>query len=126
MASLLRPPILVVDDERVNREFLRDVLSRENHYVLLAESAERALELLALHLPGLLIVDLHLPGMSGTEFISRVRRTRTFSEIRIALYTASVMTDALADFMQVMNVRHLIPKPAEPHEIITAVREALA
>lgn len=117
--------ILVVDDEPANRELLRAVLSYDRHDVLLAENGERGFELLHSIRPRLIIVDLYLPGMSGTEFIKRVRKDAELAAIPIALYTGTEMSDALRDFMQIMKIEHVIPKPAEPQEIINAVREAL-
>jgi CheY-like chemotaxis protein len=118
-------PILVVDDEPANRELIRAVLTYDHHQVLVAENGERALELLRTNYPRLVIVDLHLPGMSGTEFIKRVRDDAAFADTEIALYTGTDMSDALRDFMQLMKIRHVIPKPAEPEQIISAVRSAL-
>lgn len=119
-------PILVVDDEPANRELLRAVLAYDHHDVELAENGERALELLATNRPRLIIVDLHLPGMSGTEFIKRVREDPALDDIKIALYTGTDMSEALRDYMQLMRIRYVIPKPAEPEQIISAVRDALA
>ncbi|MBV8637001.1 MAG: response regulator [Candidatus Eremiobacteraeota bacterium] len=117
--------ILVVDDEPINRELLRAVLASEHHDVFLAEDGEQALELVRSRRPDLIIVDLHLPGMTGTEFIKRVRRGEADSETVIALYTASDITAAMRDFMQLMNVELVIPKPADPEQIIAIVRKAL-
>ena len=117
--------ILVVDDEPANRELIRAVLTYDHHDVLLAESGERALELLDSNRPRLIIVDLSLPGMSGTEFIKRVRENTRLSDTPIALYTGTDMSAALRDFMHLMKIGHVIPKPAEPQQIMSAVREAL-
>lgn len=118
--------VLVVDDEAVNRELLRAVLSHDGHDVLVAESGERALELLESHQPRLIIVDLYLSGMNGTQLIKHIRTDRAFADTPIALYTGSDINAALRDFMELMKVRHVIPKPAEPEAIIAAVHAALA
>lgn len=117
--------VLVVDDEPINRELLRAVLSSDGHNVLLAETGERALDLLRAHQPSLIVVDLHLQGMTGTEFIKHVRRDKLGSNTAIALYTASDITAAMRDYMQLMKIEHVIPKPADPEQIIAAVRKAL-
>ena len=125
MASEQTLPILVLDDELANRELLHDVLKNDRRPILLAETSERALELLHSNEPALMIVDLHLPGMPGTEFIKRVRGDARFERTPIALYTASDITPVLRDFMELMRVEHVIPKPAEPEAIAAAVRSAL-
>lgn len=118
--------ILVVDDERANRELLKAVLTYDGHVVFEAEDGERGLDVLAEQGPDLVIVDLSMPGMRGTEFVKRVRSSGDeVRETRIALYTGSDANAAMRDFMALMEIDHLIPKPAEPEEIISAVRAAL-
>jgi CheY-like chemotaxis protein len=64
---------LVVDDEAVVRMVLRRFFGRNGWAVLEAENGERALEILAGDtLPDVVICDLNLPGLSGTEFCQRV------------------------------------------------------
>ena len=118
--------VLVVDDEAVNRELLRYLLAAE-YELLVAENAERGLEVLAQERPDLVILDLHMPGMNGTEFVKRVRAAGDdIAGTRIALYTGTDAGAALRDFMHLMRIDHIIPKPGEPEGILAAVRAALA
>jgi len=118
--------VLVVDDEAPNRELLRVLLAHDGHRVLDAEDGEIALELFLEHRPDLLIVDLYMPGMTGTDLIKHVRRHDETGQTKIALYTGTDTGAALLDFMKMMNVGHVIPKPAEPETIIAAIRSALS
>ncbi len=72
-----RPPvrILVVDDELMLREALRDVLAHLGFAVLEAEDGASALALLETrgHEIGLVILDMTMPGMAGTEVLARLR-----------------------------------------------------
>jgi two-component system KDP operon response regulator KdpE len=65
--------ILVVDDEEQIRRALRSVLSARGYEVLLAPSAEDAIEMTAETVPDFIILDLTLPGMSGYEACKRLR-----------------------------------------------------
>ena len=71
--------ILVVDDEPGVRLFTSTVLQRHGYNVLEAESAETAMARLATdpQRVDLLLIDLMLPGMDGTQLALNVRRTRT-------------------------------------------------
>src|SRR5215469_7273622 len=92
--------VLVVDDEDANRELLRVLLAHAGHTVLAAANGERALELLEQERPDLVIVDLHMPEMPGTELIKRVRNLEgTARDVRIALYTGTQADSSMRDFM---------------------------
>jgi len=62
--------ILVVDDERAIRDLLRLQLQDAGYRVVLAESAHRAAELVRDEKPDLMIVDAHMPFVSGLDFVS--------------------------------------------------------
>lgn len=76
-----RPPrrravrVLVVDDERLVRELLRARLEAEDFTVDEAADAETAFALAVLHQPGLVILDVRMPGMSGSDVVERLRAT---------------------------------------------------
>ena len=76
-------------------------------------------------MPDLIVVDLYLPGTHGTQFIKELRSLPGLHESKIALYTATRVDAMLADFMAVHQVSHVIPKPAEPEEVLRIVAEAL-
>lgn len=62
--------ILVVDDEQPIRELLRLQLEDAGYRVVLAESARRAAERVRDEKPDLMIVDAHMPYVSGLDFVS--------------------------------------------------------
>src|SRR6266542_843496 len=68
-----KPTVLIVDDEANIRRALRMVLDPEGYAVLEAESAERALEILAAEPVDLAVFDVKLPGMDGLTLLSRAR-----------------------------------------------------
>ena len=64
--------ILVVDDEENVRRSLHQVLHREGYTVLVAEDAEKALDLLTKHKVHVLISDQNMPGLSGIDLLKLV------------------------------------------------------
>jgi CheY-like chemotaxis protein len=86
--------ILVVDDSAVNRKLLAAVLRAEGYQVLLAETAEQALIVLATALPDLVLVDVQLPGMSGLEFTRCLREDPRTRRLVIVILTAEVSPDS--------------------------------
>jgi len=66
--------ILIVDDDKNILISLRLVLEKEGYDVLVANSAEEALEVLDNHHPKVMFFDLHMPGMDGIELCKAVRK----------------------------------------------------
>lgn len=65
--------VLVVDDERAIRRFLRTSLGAYNYQVYEASSGQEALTAVIAHRPDLLILDLGLPDLDGVEVIRQLR-----------------------------------------------------
>jgi len=66
--------VMVVDDERTNRQLLSAMLRAMGHQVIAACSGEVALQLLAQHHPDLVLMDVEMPGMNGFAVVREMRR----------------------------------------------------
>lgn len=66
--------ILVVDDEEQVRAMLRQMLEREGYKTLGASNGKEALQVIAQHLPDLLVIDLIMPEKDGIELIGEIRK----------------------------------------------------
>ncbi len=69
-----RATILVVDDEQTFARLIQDHLERAGHTTVGAESAEEALDALSKEAPDLLLLDVHMPGMTGIELLQQLKR----------------------------------------------------
>jgi uncharacterized protein (TIGR02266 family) len=63
----MSPKVLLVDDVKFFLELERSFLDREGFEVLVAESGREAIDLVRRERPGLVLLDLNMPGMSGDE-----------------------------------------------------------
>jgi len=108
--------VLVVDDEAPLRRVLERSLSRQGLRMIGAGSAETAYELLAAEQPDALLLDIHLPTMSGLAlYLAIVHRWPAY-EGRIAIMTG----DAEADEVRIWLERHqcvVIRKPFNLREV---------
>lgn len=118
--------ILIVDDEPSNRLLLSAVLRSRGHELIEADSGEKALGLARERAPDLIILDLCLPGMHGTQFMKRLRGDSATADVKVALYTASRIDAATRDFMRLARIVHVIEKPSEPETILRTVDGALS
>ncbi len=66
--------VLIVEDEPNTRYLLEQIFTMRGFTVRSAEEGFAALELIRSHIPGILLSDLNMPGMSGFELLSVVRR----------------------------------------------------
>lgn len=117
--------VLVVDDDANARLLLRTLLTHAGHRVIEADNGADGLSAAARDRPDLILLDLSMPSMGGTEFVRALRADPRSKSAKVALYTATTMSAALRDFMEIYGIGHVIPKPSEPLELLAAIRRAL-
>jgi DNA-binding NarL/FixJ family response regulator len=80
--------VILVDDHALVREGVRQILEREPDFVVPGETgrAEEAVELVEQLAPDLVLLDVHLPGMSGIELTRRIRQAHL--KVRVAVLSA--------------------------------------
>jgi CheY-like chemotaxis protein len=84
-------PVLVVDDDPDIRETLRFVLEDAGYPVYTAENGKEALAILSSEnpLPGLILLDLMMPVMSGEEMLKALKAVKALAQIPVTIVTAS-------------------------------------
>ncbi|MDR2637405.1 MAG: response regulator [Zoogloeaceae bacterium] len=85
--------ILVVDDNRVNLNYIAGQIGGE-YRVILAKSGEQALKICAKERPDLILLDIEMPEMDGFETIARLKANEHLSDIPVIFLTASRDTDS--------------------------------
>jgi DNA-binding response OmpR family regulator len=116
--------ILVVDDERDNRELLDIVLTREGFLILTAASGEEALATAAQQLPDLILLDVMMPGMTGDEVAAKMKGNLATKHIPIILLTALDYRDAKMLALSA-GAESFITKPLDRVELCVRVRSLL-
>ncbi len=116
-------PILVVDDEAIVRESIRDWLEDAGYQVVTAESGEEALKMIEKQDFGVMVLDLRLPGMHGLKVLKEVKAKRPdIKSIIITAYPADLSQD---EAKKLGAVDYLI-KPVFPADLEKLIRETLA
>jgi DNA-binding NtrC family response regulator len=118
-----KPSILVVDDEPNIRRALRMVLEPEGYAVLEAESAEKALEVLAAEPVDLGVFDIRLPGMDGLTLLSRAREL--WRDLPVVVISGHADTSDVVDAIK-RGASDFIGKPVDRERVIVCVRNALS
>lgn len=117
--------ILVVDDNDQNRVLLHDVLSMYGFNVLLAENGHVGVSLAQEHLPDLILMDIHMPVMSGLEAGKLLRSDPRTSKIKILALSACNLTEDMDNFFET-GFDGYIEKPIRIRELPDVIREHLA
>jgi two-component system, OmpR family, KDP operon response regulator KdpE len=113
--------ILVCDDDPQIRRALELILREAGYEVLMASSANEALDRVALGTPHLAIVDLVLPDQHGIELC---RRLREWSTMPILVLSALDEEQTKIDALQ-HGADDYVTKPFAPGELVARVRAAL-
>tara|TARA_R110002049_G_scaffold70428_3_gene181981 strand:+ start:218 stop:1015 length:798 start_codon:yes stop_codon:yes gene_type:complete len=74
---ILSRKILIVDDNDINRQYLRSVLSDEDTELLSASGGQMALKFLENHIPDIILMDIQMPEMDGFECLNHIKQKHT-------------------------------------------------
>ncbi len=113
--------VLLVEDDRTQRELLTELLEEEGFSVASASSGERALDLFRKERYDAVITDVRLPGMSGLELLQKLKELEPSVEI-IVITAFSSVDDAVKAIK--MGAFHYVTKPFEPEVLINLLRKA--
>jgi len=113
--------VLLVEDDRTQRELLTELLEEEGFSVTSASSGERALDLFRKEHYDAVITDVRLPGMSGLELLQKLKELEPAVEI-IVITAFSSVDDAVKAIK--MGAFHYVTKPFEPEVLVNLLRKA--
>jgi CheY-like chemotaxis protein len=82
--------ILVIDDEQAIVDFVVELLQDEGYHVRSARNGAVALDTIAEQVPAMILVDMHMPQMSGETFVSRLQE-QGLANIPVVLMTADAL-----------------------------------
>jgi len=115
-------PILLVEDEAVMRESVRDWLTDVGYQVETAEDGEQALKTIGEQDFGLLILDLRLPGKDGLEVLQEARAKHP--QLKGIIITAYPSVETAVEAIKRGAVDYL-PKPFDLNQLEEIIQETL-
>ena len=116
--------ILIVEDNEKNMKLVRDVLQFNGYQTVEATTAEEGLTLARAKPPGLILMDIHLPGMDGITALSHLKQKSVTQRIPVIALTASAMPNERQQIMDA-GFDSYQAKPITVKELIELVREIL-
>ena len=117
-----KPHILCVDDDDKIRELLKVFLRKNNFYVSTAQSVDQANKLLNLFSFDIIVLDIMMPKISGTEFLNNFRKENVNTPV-IMLTANSQLNIKTKSYN--LGCDDYLSKPFEPLELILRIKKLL-
>ncbi len=115
--------VLIVDDEKDLRSLLDFNLKQAGYRTVHAATGSEALARVASHQPDLILLDLNLPDLQGTEVCRRLKSDPTTRDIPVIMLTArSAESDRITGFE--LGAEDYVPKPFSVRELILRIEVA--
>lgn len=118
--------LLIVDDEPMIRTMIRDILLKQglfrNHEIAEAGNGEEAWAMFEATPAEIVVTDMRMPKLSGSDFIARVRQNPI--DVEIIVITAFADLDMAVEVIR-EGVSELLRKPFKSQEMAFAVRKAV-
>lgn len=117
--------ILIADDEHSLRFLLRKTLEGEKYTIFEAQNGKEALSVAQAKLPDLIILDVVMPDLYGSEVCERLRKVPKTAKIPILILTANInLYDE--DQAEKSGADYYMTKPFSPLELKSLVRKILS
>ena len=114
--------ILVVDDDRSTRLFMRAFLEAEHYTVSLAQNGEEALDVMEKEHIDLVVLDIMMPKMDGYQFTQELRSVN--AELPILMVSAKQLPEARKQGYR-LGINDFMTKPVDEEELILRIKNQL-
>jgi len=118
-----RPLVLIVEDHPLMRETLVNALQLEGMDTLIADGGDKALDLLCVSAPDLVILDVELPGaLSGLDVLLAIRRNPRLASTVVVLHTSE---PGVANMAEAKAADLVLVKPADLDQLLLLMQRLL-
>ena len=117
--------ILVVDDNRLNREIVKKMLEEYNTKVITAKSGEEAIEIIEEENNiNVVLLDVCMPGMDGVETARKLKKIEKSENCAIILFTSVDIRDSISEINS-LGIIGYITKPIKRSELLYKIKEGI-
>jgi len=116
------PSLLITDDDRDFRETLREVFANRGFHTLLAKDGHEAVQIVRREQIHIVLLDMHMPRLSGIETIRRVKEVRA---VVPCILISAKLDDTLAEEARQADAFTSLSKPITLPEITQTVSQAM-
>ena len=114
--------ILVVEDQKDNRQILRDLLTNAGFEMIEAENGEDAVASAQARRPDLILMDIQLPVLDGYEATRRIKANPDLKSIPIIVVTSYALSGD-EDKARLAGCDDYVAKPFSPRQLLAKIKE---
>lgn len=116
-------PVLYIEDNLANQMLMKSVAKLVPEIsLIIADDAETGIEMAERIVPGLILLDINLPGMSGLEAVRVLKTSDKASDIPIVVVSSGAMESQIKAALAT-GVKDYITKPVKIDEMVEAIRK---
>jgi CheY-like chemotaxis protein len=113
---------MIVDDSKVNRDYLKAIFEANEFEVFLSGRGGEALEMIETVPPDLMILDLNMPGIGGLETLKSIR-AKGFN-FPVVIFTSDNRED-MKNKCLAAGANEMLFKPSKPNYILSVVNKCI-
>jgi DNA-binding response OmpR family regulator len=114
----MKKKIMLVEDTPDLLENLTDTLRMEGYEVMTATNGVEALDVLALHIPDLIITDLLMPKMDGFVLVSKIKTIKSLENVPVLIFSAKPIGDKE---VSELGANHYLKKPCPIENLLKSI-----
>ena len=120
-----KPKVVVIEDDPAVQFMYRFKLEHEGFDVRTADNGKTGLEVIKDFKPAVILLDLLMPVMSGTDMLRKLRETSWGSDVRVIILT-NISKDEAPQELRFLHVdRYVVKAHTTPAEVVKIVQEVL-
>ena len=117
--------ILIIEDDQIVGNVYRNKLAVDGYQVEVATDGETGLKTMRTFQPGVIVMDLMLPKMTGVEVIKQIRSEADFSKLPIIVFSNTYLTNMIQEAWKAGATKCLSKASCSPKEVLDVVRQTI-
>lgn len=118
--------VLIVEDEEALSQAYKTILEKEGYNVTTAANGEEALKITAENEPDIILLDLRMPKVNGTEFLKRYDLRKKHPSVKVIVFSNLDTQQDIDEAYSLGTDRYMLKAWASPKELAQLVKETLS
>jgi CheY-like chemotaxis protein len=115
--------IMIVDDEQSLITLVTELLESNGYSVITASDGKTCLKKLETVKPDLILMDMMMPGMSGTETVEKIRKNPKTKKLKVMFVTVARLSEVGQDNLKRLGVLDYVTKPFDNAVLLEKVKK---